>query len=243
MLCVCVCVCICMVVFIMLDIEGLTDQEALLRMERGILRDILRPAVSRDDIDIAGLGDDDLLHEGSDGMDRRGLWNLCGWLGTQRRSSDRPLSKSSVFGEGFKESEEGLTEKLLDRNRIGDVLAESDMIIRGDSISLAWYHFPQYSIYLIEITNQKRFLKSSQTFKREYFRNLAQKQKKKTSVNKMNLKCQNSHSLNNFSVLIYYNQLKKNCRHNKLQRFKDTFLTILAEWNFWILFEQSWRTV
>ena len=124
----------------MLDVEGLTDQEAL-RRERGKLKDSLRPAASKDDIDTAGLGDADLLHEGSDGMDRRGLWNLFGWLGTQRWSSDKPLSMSSVFDEWFKESE-GLTEKLLDRNRIGDVLDESDTIIRGDSMSLAWNHFP-----------------------------------------------------------------------------------------------------
>ena len=42
-------------------------------MERGILKDSLRPAFSSDDMDMAGLGDAGLLHEGSDGMDRRGL--------------------------------------------------------------------------------------------------------------------------------------------------------------------------
>lgn len=65
-------VCVCVLIFVMLDVEGLTDQEAL-RRERGKLKDSLRPAASKDDIDTAGLGDADLLHEGSDGMDRRGL--------------------------------------------------------------------------------------------------------------------------------------------------------------------------
>ena len=115
----------------------LTDEEVLLRIARGILKDSLRPTVSNDDIDILRLGDVDLLHEGSDGMDNRGLG-----LGTLRWSSDEadmPFSFLASSGEAVIETE-GTTERLHDRNLIGDVAVvpiESDIITTGNSMSLA----------------------------------------------------------------------------------------------------------